>query len=229
MNPSEASSGFAAYLYDGKSAARRAATVKLSVPGYLVVQELGSVSRFRLGDIELDPRIGSQPARIQLPDGAAVEVPDAETFYSAYAAVSGRRQLLHLLESRWLLVLAVLVLTAAAAWSFYHWGIPAAARGIAFSLPRDIDAAIGAEGLAALDRSTLQPTELSEARRLELSAVFADVVATLGYSRNRRRGFRAGSCLSARVQGRRPAWRKCACVACRVYRADGRAGGAGSG
>ena len=124
MKPGEPSSGFAAYLYDGKSAARRAATVKLSVPGYLVVQELGSVSRFRLEDIELDAQIGSQPARIQLPGGAAVEVPAAESFYSAYAAVSGRRQILHSLESRWLTVLAVLVVTVAAAWSFDNWGIP---------------------------------------------------------------------------------------------------------
>ena len=125
-----------AYLYDGKTTERKAVTIKLTLPGYIVIQELGALARYRLEDVSVSDRLGSQPARVELPDGGRLEIPAAEDFYTIFAASSGRTQWLHAFESRWALVLLALLLTLSAGWVTYRWGIPAAARVVAFSMPR---------------------------------------------------------------------------------------------
>ena len=77
-----------AYLYDGKTAERKAVTIKLTLPGYIVIQELGALARYRLEDVSVSDRLGSQPARVELPDGGRLEIPAAEDFYTIFAASS---------------------------------------------------------------------------------------------------------------------------------------------
>lgn len=188
---------FPAYLYDGKTAGRKPVTVKLSLPGYIVVQEFGALARFRLDDVTVSDRLGSQPARIELPDNVRLEVPSPAAFYAALADVSGSRQWLHAFESRWALVLLALALTAALGWAAYVWGIPAAARQIAFALPREVDAAIGQEGLELLDGYLLAPTELDDDRRRQIDAVFGRVVNVAGAGDDYQLVYRRGAAMGA--------------------------------
>lgn len=169
-----------AKLYDGQTAERRAVSVKLTVPGYIVLQELGTLSRYRLADVEISEQLGSQPARVDLPDGSLLEVGDSETFYAELHNASGRGQWLHSLESRWSLTALALILTIGFGWLAYAWGIPAAARTIAYSMPAEIDSAIGEEGLALLDERLFAPTDLDPQRQLQLLAEFMSVVETVG-------------------------------------------------
>jgi Zn-dependent protease with chaperone function len=169
-----------ANLFDGQTAKRRSVQVKLTVPGYIVLQELGTLSRFRLEDVDISEQLGNQPARVELPDGARLEVSDSETFYAELQNAAGPKQWLHTLESRWAFATLALVLTLAFGWTAYSWGIPAAARLAAFATPPELDSAIGVEGLALLDERVLAPSELDLQRQLELLTVFMSVVATLG-------------------------------------------------
>jgi Zn-dependent protease with chaperone function len=169
-----------AYLYDGQTAQRRNVTVKLTVPGYIVLQEFSTLSRFRLEDVEISEQLGSQPARIELPDGARLEVADSTAFYAQLSNSPGQNQWLHRLESRWSYALLALSLTLALAWVGYVWGIPEGARLAAYAMPLEIDDAIGVEGLELLDEHMLAPTELDMQRQLQLLAAFISVVETVG-------------------------------------------------
>jgi len=188
---------WSAHLYDGQIAKRKAVTVKLTVPGYIVVQEFGALARYPLEDVTVAEQLGSQPARIDLPGGARLEIPAAAEFYAALSASSGHKQWLHALESRWMLVLLALLLTLAAAWATYVWGIPAAARIVAVSLPRDVDSKIGSEGLELLDQYMFAPSELEPARRESLLELFAVVEETVGAGNAFQLEFRKGGDMGA--------------------------------
>jgi len=169
-----------ANLFDGQTAKRRVVTVKLTVPGYIVLQELGTLSRFRLEDVEISEQLGSQPARVKLPDGARLEVVDSETFYAELRDSAGSGQWLHRLESRWSFAVLALMLTLACGWGAYVWGIPAGARLAAYAMPPEVDSAIGMQGLRLLDERMLAPSELDEQRQGQLTLVFMSVVETVG-------------------------------------------------
>jgi Zn-dependent protease with chaperone function len=188
-----------AKLFDGQTSASRAVSVKLTVPGYIVLQELGTLSRYRLADVAVADQLGSQPARIELPDGALLEVADSQRFYAELKNASGRSQWLHTLESRWVLAALALVVTLGFGWLAYAWGIPAGARIIAYELPMDVDDAIGEQGLAILDQQVLAPSELNFQRQLQILAEFMAVLDTLGHADDYRYQlvFRKGQSLGA--------------------------------
>jgi Zn-dependent protease with chaperone function len=164
-----------------------------------VLQEFSTLSRFRLEDVEISEQLGSQPARVELPDGARLEIADSEAFYAELNNVSGKDQWLHKLESRWSYALLALCLTLALAWVGYIWGIPEGARLAAYAMPLEIDDAIGTEGLELLDEHMLAPSELDMQRQLQLLAEFMSVVETVGIQDDYRYQlvFRKGQTLGA--------------------------------
>ncbi|MGI9309154.1 MAG: M48 family metallopeptidase [Gammaproteobacteria bacterium] len=186
-----------ANFYDGKSAARRTVTIKLTIPGYLVLQDDGQLRQYALQELSIGERLGSQPAVIGLPDGERLEVVAAEEFYAAVNAGSGRSQWLYQLESRWSLTLLALAVTMTIAWVVYMWGIPAGARYIAYAMPPEMDDAIGQQGIELLDEYMFAPSELGAPRRAELQAVFQDVVDSIGEDDFYRLEFRVGGALGA--------------------------------
>lgn len=190
-------SQWSAYLYDGKTSERRLVSVKLTVPGYIVVQELSALARYRLEDVSVSKQLGNQPARVTLPDGASVDIATPDEFYAVLAESQGSGQWLHIWESHWLLVLAALLFTLGLAAATYEWGIPAAAKTVAFQLPRNIDQTIGAEGLALLDQHVFEPSTLDSLRQAELASVFAGVVATVGEGGSYSLKFRAAESMGA--------------------------------
>ena len=192
-----AASQFAAFLYDGETSQRKPVTVKLTVPGYLVVQELGSLARYQLKDIVVAEQLGNQPARIDLPNGARVEITDSPGFYAGFADFTGRRQWLHALESRWSYVLLVLLLTLLMGAGVYIWGVPALAKSVAFALPDSVDELIGSEGLEILDQSVFTETSLDDRQREALQASFSDVIAVVGAGRQYQLEFRDGGAVGA--------------------------------
>jgi Zn-dependent protease with chaperone function len=188
---------YQAFYYDGRSSARQPVRVRFGDGTCLLIEALGSVSRFGLEAVKVSPRLGQQPAVVDLPDGARVEIPDAAGFYAELAARGRRRQWVHALESRWTWVLAALVAALSLLWLLYTVGIPAAARTAATVIPADVDRALGAEGLQLLDARLFAPSELPAERQAELAAVFADVQAAVGSGLDTRLLLRKGQTAGA--------------------------------
>lgn len=86
--------------------------------------------------------------------------------WDAWADASGVRTslLVHAMQS-WRGALLAALLLLAVLWGSWHWGVPAAGRGIVALLPASVDAQVGEVGLASLDRDWLRPSRLSAAQQ----------------------------------------------------------------
>jgi len=183
---------FSGYYYDGRTAERHAVTVSLQEPGYLVLTGFSIVRRFALQQVSPQPRLGGQPAVLELPDGGRVEIPDTEVFFTAWQAATGSRQWLHRLESRWSLIAAALVITLAFGWFVYDRAIPLLASSAAAALPTSVDERIGADGLRLLDQQVFGPSALAPERQDELRSAMLDVIIEVGGNSSYELVFRDG-------------------------------------
>lgn len=171
---------FSAYYYDGRTAERHAVTVALDRQGYLVLTGFSTVRRFALHQVSPQPQLGEQPAVIDLPDGARVEIADADGFFAAWEQATGRPQWQHRLESRWSLVALVVLVTVLFSWFVYDRAIPAVANRAVAVLPDTVDERLGADGLRILDEQVFGPSALAPERQDELRSAMLDVMAEVG-------------------------------------------------
>jgi len=168
--------------------------VSLSVRGTLAFEAGGQRYRYALRELAISPRLGGQPAIVDMPDGGRLEVADADTFFATIADPDSRGwDWEHRLEAHWPRILLAVFVTAAAAWFGINHGVPFAARAAAFATPVELDDAIGSQGLEILDGGLFAPSELPGERQAGLRAAFADVVAVIGDEHEYRLEIRVGN------------------------------------
>jgi Zn-dependent protease with chaperone function len=115
---------------------------------------------------------------LTLPGGAKCETND-NAAVDALQHRLGRGKanaLLYKLESRWQAALASALLLVVVILVGVKWGIPAAAKHVAGSIPDQLAYDLGKGTLAVLDKTLLQPTQLPPARVAQIRASF-DVLA----------------------------------------------------
>jgi len=182
-----------ATLYDSGSSARREVQVSLQATGNLQVRDEQDVRSWLLADLQVADRIAGCPAILQLPGGERLEITDADDFYREFAALRGHGTgWVHALESHWAAVLLCLLVTVGLVYWFVTDGIPVAARVAAAAMPANVNDLIGREAMEAMDEYLFSPTQLSDARQLELQALFDDVVSEVGGKDNYSLQFRSG-------------------------------------
>lgn len=182
---------FPADYFDGESSLRE--PVEVEVDGDAVRIRGAGVSRdLAVADLRIQPRLGRLPVRIVLPGGGLL-VADAE-LVSAALPIPKPAGLAHRLESHLGVVLGSVVGVVVAAWLAYAYGIPWAAREIAYRIPPSLEAEIAVEGLKGLDTYVFKPTALPEERRRRLEAIFAELASKAdGAGRGARLVFRDGN------------------------------------
>lgn len=185
-----------ATFYDGKSSDTHDVVLDLDPRRGLCVRGEGVDLAWPLSEVRASERIGSSRRRLYFPDGSQCETADNDAVDALFegqgqglAPAAGR--LLHRWESGLGYALGALVLTAAAAWAFIAWGIPAIAKQVAFALPPATEKVIGRDALAALDRFALAPSTLGEERQAALRKIHAGM-ASSGDRLEFRKGGRIG-------------------------------------
>jgi Zn-dependent protease with chaperone function len=181
-----------AHFFDGRTPDPHAVTVSFAEPGFLVLRDFGTVMRFPLSDIEIRPQLAGQPAKVELPDRARLEVDDAEAFYAAFKASTGQRQWQHALESHWAAILAICLLTFGVGYFVYSQAVPMAAKWTAALMPADIERKLGQETLSAMARSGYGESALSQDRQQRISAAMYEVIETVGEGGDYKLVFRGG-------------------------------------
>lgn len=179
-------------LYDGRTSASRDAQLLIEGSGSLArlrILAAGTELSVPLADTGVGERVGETNRLLHLPDGGSLEVLDNTAFDTALAAaeLQTREAPLRRLESRWAYALIALFATVAGSALFVRYGIPALAAHAVRYIPRSVDAYLGADSLAVLDRSVFQPSKLAPERRAELRRVFAEVAADAGSEGSRYR------------------------------------------
>ena len=124
-----------------------------------------------LNSLQIPSRVGSTPRTLRFPECFTTEDNDALDRLLAPARTSSG--LVHALESRWRMVALALVVTVATVAAAIHWGIPAAARHVAFALPVTIMEQSEDAALRVLDDGgLLRPSRLTHDEHVRLQAAF---------------------------------------------------------
>lgn len=184
--------------FDGKVSTRKPVVVSLCA-GMLDVRGDGVRLSFPLRAVRVSPAVGGIRRFVRLPDGGMCEVGD-EAFLEAVAAGRGGKgagPAVRRLEGSLPFVALALLLTVAVTAAAVRFGAPALARRIAFSVPPAMEARVGGEVLALLDRSVFAPSALAPERRREAEAAFRDVARWAGLEGRARLVFRKGEAVGA--------------------------------
>jgi len=164
--------------YDGRTSARHDIKLIIDDLGWISVKGDTVDSSYQLSELDIPPRIGNLPGKINFPDGATCEVDNAEQLFELLRKYGKHR--LHTIHHRWenslKFVLLAVVITVIAVWGFIKYGVPEMAKSVAYSIPESTESLMGEQTLKTLDKTVLSPSELSEDRRQELLDYFNDVL-----------------------------------------------------
>jgi Zn-dependent protease with chaperone function len=189
------SGAFAADYYDGRDSTRHRVEVVVSGAS-LLVRGADVLREHAVSEARVQPRVGSLPVRIALPDGAIL-LADADAVAAALP-LPRAAGLAHRLESHLGVVLASIAGVVVAGWFGYRDGVPWLAGKLADHIPPALESQIAEEGMKNLDRVVLRPTAMDAGRQARLRAAFAKLEAGLDpAARNAHLEFRDGGWIGA--------------------------------
>ena len=172
-----------ATYFDGRTSRARAVMLRWHAFDAMLEMAGENVSaRYTKRDVTIESRLGRGPRFIRFADGGRCEVADNTALDAVIATWAPNRggSWLHRFETSWTQVIVATVALAAIGWATIHFGLPWAARKIAFMLPAGITRSLGDQTLAALDRTILDPTVLTHERQIALQAAFAGFLKQTG-------------------------------------------------
>ncbi|MDB5839865.1 MAG: putative Peptidase family [Herminiimonas sp.] len=162
--------GLSASYFDGKTS--RKLNVEFSVEGGLARISGDVERRCPLGQLRVSEPMRHVKRKITFPDGAFLEIGDTAEFNRLLAATGHRDSLVARAQQSWRGAVLACVAAVAILAALYLYGLPAAAKLIARTLPENVERGIGRETLALLDQRFLSPSRLPEARRNAIATRF---------------------------------------------------------
>jgi Zn-dependent protease with chaperone function len=191
--------GLPAIYHDGRTSRPRPASLAFTADGRMTVEVEGEARDFARDEVDIDSRLGNAPRFVRLPDGGRCEVSDHDAFDRALAGWAPERAAvwLHRVERSWRWVLAAAAALLAVGWAAFHFGLPWAARQVAFALPAKLTTILGDQTLALLDKAAFEPTQLPADRQAELREKFRVFLNQAGDPTSYRVDFRTGGKIGA--------------------------------
>lgn len=185
-----------ARFFDGHSARAQSARLWFLPGPELVVQADRLELRHAAKDIRLDSALGNTPRFLRLPGGQSCEITDLAALDAALAVWPASVRRSRGLQS-WRGLTAVVVCLAILATLTLLYGLPLAARQVAFMLPPDTMAKISHDSLAELDATLFEPSRLPFARQDALRRRARVFLMAAGEPPDRRIEFRSAPTMGA--------------------------------
>ena len=162
--------------YDGASSIQTDAILTRQADGSLLVESGRAPVTATVVAVKVSDRLGRAPRQIAFPQGGVFETADND---GVDALGLGRQTLVQKIERRLVLVLLLLAAVVAVSVVGFKYGIPAAARTIAYALPEAVAAAVGTVVLDSLPTLGLEQTGLSRPQRAFVQGRFDAMAADL--------------------------------------------------
>ncbi len=168
--------------FDGKTSAHLAVRLQVNDQGQAQVFSQGDAQlllQLPFAQLEVSGRIGSTPRYLYFPNGQKLETRD----HDAVDALLARHRpslfntLAHQLESHLQFVLLTLVLVVGFCWWAIQYGLPLAAKTIAYRLPANVLNMAADETLQLLDKTHFKDSQLDEPTRARILGHFAPAIA----------------------------------------------------
>jgi predicted Zn-dependent protease len=181
--------------YDGVSATAYAGT--LQAAGQMLRLDAGSVQQnFDRQSVRLVSPVGNGPWALELESGARIQFDDEE-FGRLLGGQTGGRSLVDRLESGWHWALVALVVAVVGTWALLTYGVPVAAKHIAFSVPVELDQRLSDASMDLLDRLLFEDSELAEERKGQVQSLFAVIIDTSAAYQHYQLEFRKSASIGA--------------------------------
>lgn len=186
------SEGWAATLFDGRSAA--GGIVLLRIDGEsLLIMSREALERVPLVQVAVAEAFERSPRMLNLPEGRTLEVKDPErTLPRALEAAGKTTSWVVQMQQAWPAVVAALALLLGGAVWTYLEGVPVAARYAAHALPPQLERRMGENVLALLDARMLRPSKLPVEHRERIVQRFRAAAAAVAPNVDVRVEFRSG-------------------------------------
>ena len=147
-------SAVAGLYYDGNSARALPAQLDVAASGDVRLILSAQEAIFPLAQLRVGARVGNSARSIYFPDGAKFETRDNDAVDRAFAAfdIDTSARVLHKLETHTRYILVAIAIAVVTSWAAVKFGIPAAAKSVAFALPAKTNSLIGQGTLTVLDK-----------------------------------------------------------------------------
>lgn len=167
------------YYFDGKVSQAVKVILSFDESGNLKVTAPKFNLYYAFDTLEFSPRIGNTQRDILFPDGGKCETTANDQIDSL---LKRRRvlwfyRLIHHLETKLIYVLAAILLMLGFSYGLVNYGIPHAAKKVAFALPAETDAQLGKQTLDALDKLVFTKSKLKKEVRDHLRISFQKIAA----------------------------------------------------
>ena len=175
--------GISATYFDGRTSQFQVVQLHWDeITDELEITAPGFAQRQKRRDVTIESRLGRGPRFIRFADGGRCEVADNAALDAVIAtwAPHSDNTWLHRLETSWPHVITAVLLLAVLGYLTVQFGLPWAARRIAFALPEKVTRQLGDQTLAVLDKTILKPSTLTAARQRELHDTLQDFLARSG-------------------------------------------------
>ena len=166
---------FSGELFDGVTSRAHPVTATLG-DGTLHIEGDGIALAVPLGDVNVAPPVGAARGVVHLPQGRELHSTDLAALAQLTRARPTRspERWARTLESRFGYALAALVVSVVVVFAGLRWGVPTASKLAAHTLPAGLDARIGKESLALMEKFSLNPSKLPAARRQAIAQRLAE-------------------------------------------------------
>ena len=166
---------FDAVFFDGRSARAHPVQGLFATDGSLQLRwSDGTTKMFSTPEYSVSARLGSAPRSISLPDDQRCETSDNDAVDAAMEVLGAGRGAAwrHGMERNLKAIALGVVVVGVAVLVVIRFGLPAAAKQIAYALPIEVNEQIGREALATLDKMAFEPSALTKRRQAELRLLF---------------------------------------------------------
>ena len=170
----------AGVFYDGASARAHPAELLVGPTGNVRLYLGGKEVNFDGTELRIAARVGTSARSVYFAGGAKFETQDNDGIDRAFArtTVASGAGLLHRLETHKRYIAVAILATVVSTWAVVKFGIPAAAKSVAFALPAKTNSLVGQGALAILDKM-FAPSELDNATQEKFRAHFAAMSAAV--------------------------------------------------
>ncbi|MES2534637.1 MAG: M48 family metallopeptidase [Pseudomonadota bacterium] len=152
-----------ALYFDGKTSRQYA--VDLSVEAGIASISGDAERDCPVVELRVSERGRNVARKVTFPDGAYLEILDNNGFNALLLASGHQDSLVVRMQQSWRGTVIACFATVAVLIAAYLYGLPAAAKTIAFALPEKVERAVGGGTLEFLDKHVLSPSELPGERQ----------------------------------------------------------------
>ena len=151
-----------------------------------------TTAQYTTDDLKVSPRIGTTSRFIILPGGGQFGCAD-NALLDSLPQESKTEGIVAWLEQRWMVALACVAVISLLMVLGYFFGLPAAAKRIAYRIPMETERSLGNQTLKFLDeKNWLKPTNLPIERQKEISEKFYQLCEDLPLKKYFQLEFRQG-------------------------------------